>query len=205
MEKIIEFFTLDPSNPVIFGGQIVGFISLAFGLINYLFTKREHILIIKILSDLTSSIQLFMFGAIVGGSICFLNISRSLVFYHKGSKRWASHILVPVIFGILTVGCSVIGWIGWLSLLPTIGSILAIIGYWCSDPRLLKLINLPAIALWLIYNIKVGSIGPSISNTVAIITITVSLCGSLIAYIKSRRNTSSEEISAVKDETPCTD
>ena len=186
MEKIIEFFTLDPSDPIVFIAQIFGLISLAGNLFTFAVSKRKHIFIAKIFCDFTASINLLMLGATVGGAICGLNVLRSLIFYQRGEKRWASHILVPIFFVALTVGCSLLDWGGAYSLLPTVGSIFAIVGFWQHDPRLIKLFNLPCVTLWMIYNVISGSIGTSIANAISIVTILASLIMAGIDYLKKR-------------------
>lgn len=186
MEKIIEFFTLDPSDPIVFIAQIFGLISLAGNLFTFAVSKRKHIFIAKIFCDFTASINLLMLGATVGGAICGLNVLRSLIFYQRGEKRWASHILVPIFFVALTVGCSLLDWGGVYSLLPTVGSIFAIVGFWQHDPRLIKLFNLPCVTLWMIYNFLSGSIGNSIANAISVVTILASLIMAGIDYLKKR-------------------
>ena len=185
MKELVSFFTLDPSNARIFWAQIIGFISLAIGLFTFALSKRRSILIAKLLCDFTSAIHFFMLGATVGGAVCTVNSIRSIVFYYRDKKRWASHISVPVLIIALTLGCSLLSFSGWYSLLPTVGSVLAVIGFWQRDTRLIKLFNLPAVSLWLVYNIISGSISSVISNAVSVVTITVSL---LIALIKHSRS-----------------
>ena len=196
MDKLIDFFTLDPSEGIIFWAQLIGFIPLILSLITFALSKREHILISKLFSDLTSAIHFFMLGQGTGGAICTVNTARDFVFYHK-SKRWASHVSVPIIFGVLTLISSIIQWQGVYSLLPTIGSLLAIVGLWFSDPRKVKLINLPAIALWLIYSIIVGSISTTLINVISIITIITSLT---VEFIREREKTQREEASIANDD-----
>ena len=200
MKDIIAFFTLDPSNTRVFIAQLIGFISLGVGLVTFALSKRRHILIAKLICDFTSAIHFFMLGAVVGGAICTVNSARSIVFSYRNEKRWASHILVPIIFIILTLGCSLLGWNGWYSLLPTVGSVLAIVGFWCSDPKLLKLFNLPAITLWLIYNIHTGSISSAISNAISIITILVSLTHVAILYLKSRKASTPDTVEKIHED-----
>ena len=196
MDKLIDFFTLDPSEGIIFWAQLIGFIPLILSLITFTLSKREHILISKLFSDLTSAIHFFMLGQGTGGAICTVNTARDFVFYHK-SKRWASHVSVPIIFGVLTLISSIIQWQGVYSLLPTIGSLLAIVGLWFSDPRKVKLINLPAIALWLIYSIIVGSISTTLINVISIMTIITSLT---VEFIREREKTQREEASIENDD-----
>ena len=187
MNTLIDFFTLDTSNPRELVAQLVGFIPLALALVTFALKQRKHIIVSKTASDLTSAIHFFLLGEVVGGAICMVNTARGIIFYHRGKSKWTSHILMPIIFSILTLASSLIRWNGAISLLPAVGSILAIVGFWCNDPRLLKLFNLPAVTLWLIYSIAVGSISSVLINIISIITILVSLGRMLITYIIKKR------------------
>jgi hypothetical protein len=191
MDKIIEFFTLDPSDPIIFIAQIIGLLSLSGNLFTFAVRKRKNIFIAKIFCDFTASINLLMLGAVVGGAICGLNVLRSLIFYQRGRKKWASHVLVPIFSAALTIGCSLLDWGGLYSILPTVGSLFAIIGFWQDDPRLIKLLNLPCVTLWMIYNILSGSIGNSIANAISVLTILFSLTVAGIDYFKKAKATDS--------------
>ena len=189
MDIIIEFFTLDPSDPIIFIAQIIGLLSLSGNLFTFAVRKRKNIFIAKIFCDFTASINLLMLGAVVGGAICGLNVIRSLIFYQRGRKKWASHILVPIFFVVLTIGCSLLDWGGLYSILPTVGSIFAIVGFWQHDPRLIKLLNLPCVTLWMIYNVLSGSIGNSIANAISVVTILFSLAVAGFDYLKRAKDT----------------
>lgn len=179
MQQIIDFFILDPSVPIEFWAQIIGFIPLVLSLFTFALSKRGPILISKLFSDLSSGIHFFMLGEVVGGAVCVINTARGVVFYNRG-KKWASGIWVPILFCILTLGSALIRWEGVYSLLPAVGSVLAVIGFWFSDPRLLKLFNLPAVILWLIYSIITGSISSTLINIISITTIIISLLSSVI-------------------------
>ena len=186
IEKVIEFFTLDPSEPIHFIGQFVGFIPLAIAFITFSLSKRKHILISKTISDLTSAIHFLLIGEVVGGAVCIVNTGRGFVFYNKG-KKWASGIYIPIIFCALTLLTTLLQWRGWYTLLPAVGSVLAVIGFWCNRPRLVKLFNLPAVTLWLIYSIMITSISATIINVISIITILISMVRELVAYIKNKK------------------
>ena len=188
MDKIIEFFTLDPSNTREFVAQLVGFIPLLLALITFALSKRSHIIISKTASDLTSAVHFFLLGEVVGGAICIVNTARGIFFYHRGRRPWTSHILVPIIFSVITLATSLLRWEGAVSLLPTVGSVLAIVGFWCNNPHLLKAFNLPAVTLWLIYSIITGSISAVLINIISIITIITSLFKMLLTHIKTRKN-----------------
>ena len=177
--SIKEFFTLDPSEPISFIGQLVGFIPLLLAFVTFSLSKRKHILISKTLSDFISAAHFFLLGEVVGGAVCIVNTGRGLVFYNKG-KKWASGIYVPIVFSILTLLTTLIRWQGWYTLLPAVGSVLAVIGFWCNRPRLVKLFNLPAVTLWLIYSIITESISATLINIISIASIVVSIIIELV-------------------------
>lgn len=186
--KTVEFFTLDPSEPISFIGQLIGFIPLILAFVTFSLSKRKHILISKTLSDLLSAVHFFMIGEVVGGAVCIVNTGRGFVFYNKG-KKWASGIYIPIIFSILTLLTTLIRWQGWYTLLPAVGSVLAVIGFWCNRPRLVKLFNLPAVTLWLIYSIMTESISATLINIISIITI---ISSTVIEIVRNRKSEKTE-------------
>lgn len=185
-EQLIKLFTLDPSNPRMFVGQLIGYIPLAIAFVTFILTKRKHIIVSKTASDLLCGLHFFLIGDLTGGAICMVNTVRGIFFYHRGRKPWTSHILVPILFIIFTFSTSFIGWRGAISLLPTFGSILAIIGLWCNNPLLLKLFNLPAVTMWLIYSIVIESPSTTLINVLSIITIIISFARLLITNIMKK-------------------
>lgn len=186
--KTVEFFTLDPSEPISFIGQLIGFIPLILAFVTFSLSKRKHILISKTLSDLLSAVHFFLIGEVVGGAVCIVNTGRGFVFYNKG-KKWASGIYIPIIFSILTLLTTLIRWQGWYTLLPAVGSVLAVIGFWCNRPRLVKLFNLPAVTLWLIYSIMTESISATLINIISIITI---ISSTVIEIVRNRKSEKTE-------------
>jgi hypothetical protein len=200
-EELIKFFTLDMSSPTEFAGQLVGFIPLILSFITFSLAKREHILISKTLSDLTSVVHFFLLGEVVGGAVCLVNTGRGIVFYNKG-KKWASGIYIPIIFSAITMLTTLLQWKGWYTVLPAVGSVLAVIGFWCNRPRLVKLFNLPAVTLWLIYSIIIVSISATIINVISIVTILISIIREFVAHVKAKSNAdtdSSTDENTVKD------
>lgn len=198
MNKLIEFFTLNPAEPLTFWAQIVGFIPLALSLLTFSLSKRGHILISKTLADMTSAVHFFLLGEVVGGAVCVINTARGCVFYQRGKAKWASHIAVPIIFCVLTLASSFIRWNGIVSLLPTFGSILAVIGFWFSSPKLIKLFNLPAVTLWLIYSIIIGSISSTLINIFSIVTIIISIIIDLVRAHGKKESTTEDEAEDVE-------
>lgn len=182
MDGIIEAFKIDSVGGLI--AQLVGFVPLIISFFTFLLSKRGSIIVSKLISDLLWAFHFLLLGEFVGCIINFVNAIRDFVFFHK-DKKWASHISVPIIFGVLTVGAAFVRWQGWYSILPMLGSLLALIGFWCSNPRHIKKFNLPATALWLIYGIIVGSISTVLCNLFSIISIIISETRD---FIQKRKN-----------------
>ena len=115
----------------------------------------------------------------VGGALNSLNTVRNLVFSQK-HKKWASHAYIPILFCALTVVVSLIRLNAWYGIFPMLGSILAVIGFWCSDTRHIRLFNLPAALLWLVYAVMTSSISSILCNIFSVVSI-------LIAWARSAR------------------
>ena len=168
----------DPRNAV---AQCIGFIPLILSFFTFLSAKRRRIFAVKTATDLLWALHFFLLGEYVGGAINAVNTVRNVVFSQKGKKKWASHTAVFVLFCILIAAAALIRWKDWYSILPMLGSLLAATGFWCSSPRNIRKFNLPALSLWLIYGIIVGSISTVLCNL-------LSLTSLFIAEIKDRKD-----------------
>ena len=181
MSSLLAWLIAEFSNPLNAVAQMVGLIPLILSFFVFLSNERKRVIGTKIATDLLWALHFFLLGEAVGGAINTLNCIRNVVFSQK-HKRWASHLYIPVLFGILTAAAAFIRWQDWYSLLPMLGSILALIGFWCNHPKHIRRFNLPAVSLWLIYGIMVGSISTILCNLFSITSI-------LIAWKKEKGKT----------------
>ena len=165
--------------------QIVGLIPFFISIVIFIFSKRWQIVFAKLLSDLLWALHFVLLGEFVGAAINIVNTVRGCVFLYRGKKKWASHRSVPIIFITLTVFVTLIRWQGWFSILPMVGSVLAVIGFWCASPEEIRRFNLPAVILWLIYGILIGSVSTVLSNTFSIVSIVIS---EIRAYLRKRKD-----------------
>lgn len=159
------------SHPVTAIAQILGFIPVFLGFFIFRNVSRRTSIAIKAVSDFISALHFLLLNAATGCAINFVNTARGICFAQKGKRAWASGIWMPILFCIATTVSTVIGWTGLLSLLPLVGSCLAVIGYWCSDPSHLRRFNFAGIFLWLIYGIIVFSLPTIVGNTISLISI----------------------------------
>ena len=119
------------------------------------------------------TLHYFLLGEVVGGAVNGINTVRNVVFSQKGRRRRASRTYILVVFCILIALTSLLRWQEWYSFLPMLGSILAALGFWCSDAKNIRKFNLLAISLWLVYSIIIGSISGMLCNIFSIASILV--------------------------------
>ena len=149
-EQLISLFQ---GSPLFIASQILGLCLCIISFFIYYLKKREHILITKLISDVLCVIQQAMVGASTGAMINGIAVARELIFYNRGRKKWASHIVWLFVF-IGAMGISpVLTWQGPISILPAIGSSLAVMAFYCKRPTHTRIFGLFAQTLWLIYTV----------------------------------------------------
>lgn len=162
--------------------QFIGIVAMAMVFISFQQKNQNTLIKIQIFSSLLFSIHFFMLGSVMG---CFLNavsIFRAYIYSHK-EKFKAEHIGWVILFGIIAVLAYVANFTLFemsvtpknimLEMLPVIGMISLSLGFRAKSSKATRnfsLINNPA---WLIYNIANGSIGGTLSDSFAIISIII--------------------------------
>lgn len=161
------------SNPVTAVAQIIGFIPMVLSYFVFHFNNRKAIITTKAISDLLWMIHFLMLGAYTGAFTNAVCAVRGFVFAQRGKKKWASGVIIPIVFCIFTLSVTLISWAGLKSLLPVIGSCLGIIGFWSNDPKNIRKFNLPALTLWFIYGVLTLSLSTIVCNVVSITSIII--------------------------------
>lgn len=185
---MIDWLIAEFSDPLNAVAQIVGIVPLALAFFTFLSNDRGRVIGIKIASDLLWTLHFFLLGEVVGGAVNAVNTVRNVVFSQK-HRRWASRPYILVVFCILIFLTSLLRWQEWYSFLPMLGSLLAAVGFWCSDAQSIRKFNLPAVLLWLVYGIMVGSISTILCNVLSIASI-------LIAWKKKDAGEEAEDVLA---------
>lgn len=186
MKTDMNWLVAEFSSPLDAVAQIVGIIPLVLAFFTFLSNDRRRVIGIKIMTDLLWTLHYFLLGEVVGGAVNGINTVRNVVFSQK-HRIWASRPYILVAFCILTALTSLLRWQEWYSFLPMLGSILAAIGFWCSDAQNIRKFNLPAVSLWIVYCIMTGSISGTLCNLLSIISI-------LVAWKKKDRTEKSEGV-----------
>lgn len=171
-DQIISLFE---GSPLFIASQILGLFLCILSFFVYSCKKREHILITKLISDVLSSIQQAMAGATTGALICSIAVTRDFVFYNRGRKKWATNIAWLFVYLIAMSISPFFTWQGPISLLPAIGSALAVVAFYCKRPLHTRVIGLFSQLLWLIYTVLSLNIISAVQNTILLISVLVGL------------------------------
>ncbi|MBQ8525763.1 MAG: YgjV family protein [Clostridia bacterium] len=170
MKSILIWLAAEFSDPVNAAAQIIGFIPMILAYFVFLFNDRRKVIAFKASSDLLWALHFLLLGELSGCVINSINVVRNIIFAQK-DKKWASSIAIPVVFCIITAVGALLSRSGLKSIFPLIGSCLAVMGFWCNEPRHIRKFNLPAVSLWLIYGLLTGSISTIICNIMSFVSI----------------------------------
>ena len=185
-----ELISLFQGSPVYVASQILGLLLCGLSFFVYYGKKREHILFTKLTSDVLSSIQQAMIGAMTGALINAIAIAREIIFYQRGRKKWADHIVWLIVFIFAMSISPFLTWQGPVSLLPAIGSALAVVAFYCKQPVHTRIFGLFAQGLWFTYTLMTFNLVAALQN---LILITSAALGLVRDYREYRARVKSEQ------------
>ena len=139
--------------------QSLGFASMILSFFIYIQKTRAKVLTVKLVCDSLTILQMLLLGAYSGMLVLVVCIFRGIVFYNSVNHEWARKKFWVPLFVAVSFGTSALSWAGPISLLPSLGTALAIIGFGSTNPKLTRLFNIPGNGLWGIYHLTVGSWG----------------------------------------------
>ena len=161
-------------------GQAFGIVLSFVGFFIYLAKTRRGILTAKLICDVGYCIQQIMIGATTGALINAIAIFREIVFYYRGDKQWASHRFWLYLF-VVVMGLSPLPtWMGPVSLLPAVGSMVAVISFYCQNTQHTRILGFLAMIPWLLYAMIITNYG-------VILTTVIQLISAALGYIRDSR------------------
>lgn len=135
----------------------IGALGMGANIAIYQQKNRIRILIFKLISDMLWALHYFLLGAYSGFAIAVIGMVRECIFIIE-EKRGIKSKPWLFLFLAISILSAVLTWKNAFSLLPACASILSIIGFWQSKPRLTRMISFPVSACMLTYDIVSGSI-----------------------------------------------
>jgi len=169
-------------------GEIIGIVAVAESFLIFLSNKRERILIFKFVSDTLWVANMLCLGSYTGALLNVIGMGRSVVFYNRDKRKWASTVLWPILFMIVTAISPMVslmsGYEGWYAILPAIGSMAAVIGFYSRRPNFTRYISFLANGLWLIYNIISRNYSAIVSGAILLLSAAV---GTVLMLVQRHR------------------
>ena len=158
-------------------GFIIGIIAIAEGFLIYASTSRRKMLLFKLIEDVLWLFNYLFSGGYAGAILNGVAILREIVFYNRDRSRFcASGLFLPV-FILLTlvspVASMASGSEDLHALLPAVGSVLAVIGFYQSSPTVARRLGLPAQTLWLLYSVYGHNATAAAANAILLLSAVV--------------------------------
>lgn len=176
--------------------QIIGFIGIALNIISVQFNSHFKIMLFKTLGSLTFVIQYVFLGAWVGMIMDFIGCIRNIIFTHnvqkgKSNKWWVIFFSVfTFVAGVVTIittwNTSITYAKNWsdnpdtvltiavsISIISIIAKLLTTIAYGFKSPHVIRRINIPSNACWVVYNLVAFSIAGVINDLMCLISTVV--------------------------------
>lgn len=115
--------------------SILTFVTL---IVSVCIKERKKSLIIQSISCLLEAIYDFIIYAYTGAILSVINFIRTFLFINKSKFNKIIYLLILLFFeGIIIINC-ILTWNGYISLLPTIGSIIRTYCLWQSNMKLVR-------------------------------------------------------------------
>ena len=152
------FDGMTAAQKIFFLGQVFGWINVTISLTTYVSTKRSRILLLKLTSDIFNAFNMALCNFRVAGAVTsVVCIGRETVFYNRTRHKWADHRFWLFLFmGLMMTAPLIDFWVRgsflWLSLLPTVGSLVAAVGLFIKSTMRTKILVFFAQFPYLVYN-----------------------------------------------------
>ena len=100
---------------------------------------RKKSLYVQSLNCFFEAIYDFLISAFTGAILSIINLIRTFIFINKNKFSKSVYLIILFIFeGIIMINCY-FSWAGWVSLLPTIGSMIRSYCLWQSNMKLVRI------------------------------------------------------------------
>lgn len=185
--------------------QIIGIFAMAFAILSFQQRTPKKILLMQFCASVLFTAHYFLKGAFAGAIMNIIAFIRAIVFSNQEKCEWAKSkscaylfcflfvLVYPFEFLVLkTYNDSLASYIikltpFFVESLPVIGSVFMTFSFRLKDASKVRLFYLLGSPLWLIYNIVVGSIGGTLTESFDIVSI-------IIAYFRLDRNKKTDKL-----------
>lgn len=128
--------------------NVFGVLGILTTVIIYQQKKNRNMLIWKLITDTIWVIHYLMLQANSVAVVTIVAIARSVILLCQ-NHAWARHKAWLWIFLASSLLLSILAWKDWTSSLVMIGSLACIIAFWIGNPKITRIISIPAAAMFL--------------------------------------------------------
>lgn len=176
--------------------QVIGFVGIALNILSVQFNKHWKIMLFKTLGSMTFVIQYLLLGAWVGMVMDLIGSIRNIIFTlnvknGKSNKWWIVFFTAfTFIAGVITI---IMTWdksIGYasrwsanasvvliiavsISIISIVAKLLTTVAYGFKDPHVIRMVNLPSNACWVVYNLVAFSIAGVVNDLMCLVSIII--------------------------------
>ena len=176
--------------------QIVGIFGIISAILIYQQKTRKGLMITKLISDVFWVFHYLILGAYSGVAVCILAVLRELIFINKGRRKWANHIIWPILFVLAAIGTTIFTWEGPISILAGVASALSVVSFWIGSPKLTRIFIFPIATLMIIYDVFSGSYTGIINESITLVS---AFIGIIRLDIKGNHNKPHKVIDIIGD------
>ena len=101
---------------------------------------RKNLIAAKLSADLFWVAHYLCLGGIAGMIPNGIGIFRELIFMHRKNKRWAAHVVWPILFILINWGLGFRTFHSAFNILPIAASTFVTVSLWIDNPRMTKII-----------------------------------------------------------------
>ena len=83
---------------------------------------------------------------------------------------------VIIIFSVIVIAIAIGTWAGAISLLPMLAKVITTVSYGMKKEKLLRIITITSCVCWIAYNVVIGAWEGMIADSLALVSIIVSIC-----------------------------
>lgn len=154
-------------------GQIIGIIAMVESFFIFQVTNRRKMVALKLLDDILWATHFILIGGYTAALTTSIAIFRECIFYHKGSKKWASSIGWAAFFSLAFAACAPLTWTNIFSIFPAAASVVSTWVFWVSKTKTAKLIQLPSAVCMLVYSTVYSSYSGILTQIITIASIAI--------------------------------
>ena len=165
-------------------GQIIGVIAMLESFFIFQVSERKKMVILKLIDDFLWVAHFLLISGYTAALTTSVAVIREIIFYYKGSKKWANSKWWAIGFSFIFLLCSLLTWTNIFSLLPALASAISTWVFWVDKTNHGKIIQIPCVILMFIYCFVFSSYSGILTQLITFISIIIYFIGS---KVKKRR------------------